>query len=258
MNGYLFATLPLWAIYLGIVLIIILSVRGGIAFARWRKKHIEKEDDSSINTIVGATLGLLAFMLAFTFNLSSNRFDARKQFLLEEVNSIETSWLRAGLIEQPFSDQLQKMLVEYTEVRIWLLDNPSNVQEAIRKSEDLQNTIWLLLTTMTKNNIGDSRINALLIDSVNNMFDYQSRRIAKAFIDRIPNLIWIALFALIIIAMFEVGYLLGKSEKSNWVMVLALSMAFSAIIIIIVDLDSSKGNITVNNQALFDMYDRIK
>ena len=258
MNGYLFSILPLWAIYIGIVLIIILSVRGGIAFARWRKKHIGKEDDSSINTLVGATLGLLAFMLAFTFNLSSNRFDARKQFLLEEVNSIETSWLRAGLVAQPYSDQLKKALVDYVEVRLWLIDNPSKANEGIKKSVVLQNKMWSHITNMTQENDGDSRINVLLIDAVNDMFDNQTKRISKALVDRIPNLIWIALFSLIIIAMFEVGYMLGKSEKSNWFLVLALSMAFSAIIIIIVDLDSSKGNITLNYQVLFDMYARIK
>jgi len=258
MNGYLFSILPLWAIYIGIVLIIILSVRGGIAFARWRKKHIGKEDDSSINTLVGATLGLLAFMLAFTFNLSSNRFDGRKQFLLEEVNSIETSWLRAGLVAQPYSDQLKKALVDYVEVRLWLIDNPSKAKEGINKSVVLQNKMWALITNMTQENEGDSRINVLLIDAVNEMFDNQTKRISKALVDRIPNLIWIALFSLIIISMFEVGYMLGKSEKSNWILVLALSMAFSAIIIIIVDLDSSKGNITLNYQALFDMYARIK
>ena len=258
MNGYLFSILPLWAIYIGIVLIIILSVRGGNVFARWRKKHIGKEDDSSINTLVGATLGLLAFMLAFTFNLSSNRFDGRKQFLLEEVNSIETSWLRAGLVAQPYSDQLKKALVDYVEVRLWLIDNPSKAKEGINKSVVLQNKMWSLITNMTQENDGDSRINVLLIDAVNHMFDNQTKRISKALVDRIPNLIWIALFSLIIISMFEVGYMLGKSEKSNWILVLALSMAFSAIIIIIVDLDSSKGNITLNYQALFDMYARIK
>jgi len=258
MNGYLFSILPLWAIYFSIVLMIILSVRGGISFARWRKKRIGSEDDSPTNTLVAATLGLLAFMLAFTFGLTSSRFDARKLFLLEEVNSIETSWLRSGLVEQPYNIQLQKELVDYVEIRLELIDNPNIVSEALKKSGKIQNNIWALITTMTKENVGDSRINALLIESVNNMFDYQTRRVVKATVDRIPNLIWMALMSLIIISMFQVGYLFGRTEKSNWVLVLALSLAFSAIIIIIVDLDSSKGNITLNQQVLYDMYDRIK
>ena len=258
MNGYLFSTLPLWAIYLLIVFIIVLSVRSGIAFAQWRKKRIEHEDDSSINTLVGSTLGLLAFILAFTFSLSSSRYDARKQFLLEEVNSIETSWLRAGLVEEPYNSQLKKTLKEYVEVRLWIIKNPKQITEGLNNSYKLQNTIWALITQMNQNNIGKDVINATLIEAINDMFDNQTRRIAKGVQDRIPNLIWIALFALIIIAMFQVGYLIGKSEKSNWALVLALSMSFSIIIIIIVDLDSSKGNITINHQAMYDLYDRIR
>jgi len=258
MNDHLFTNLPLWAIYLLIVSIIVLSVRGGIAFAKWRKKRIKHEDDSSLNTLVGSTLGLLAFILAFTFSLSSSRFDARKQFLLEEVNSIETTWLRAGLVEEPYNSQIKKALKEYVEVRIWIIKNPKKVKEGINNSLKIQNTIWALITDMNKKNIGKDIINATLIEAINDMFDNQTRRIAKGVTDRIPNLIWIALFALIIIAMFQIGYLLGKSEKSNWALVLALSMSFSIIIIIIIDLDSSKGNITINHQAMYDLYDRIK
>lgn len=258
MNDHLFSNLPLWAIYLLIVSIIVLSVRGGIAFAKWRKKRIKHEDDSSLNTLVGSTLGLLAFILAFTFSLSSSRFDARKKFLLEEVNSIETTWLRAGLVEEPYNSQLKKALKDYVEIRLRMVENDKIVNEGIKTSIGIQNTIWTLITDMNKKNIGKDIINASLIEATNDMFDNQTRRIAKGVTDRIPNLIWIALFALIIIAMFQIGYLLGKSEKSNWALVLALSMSFSIIIIIIVDLDSSKGNITINHQSMYDLYDRIK
>ena len=258
MHSYLFSVLPLWAIYIVIVFIIVISIRGGITYAKWRKKHVEHDHETAINTLVGATLGLLAFMLAFTFSLSSSRFDAKKLFLLEEVNSIETSWLRAGLIEQPFSNQIRSALVEYTEIRFWSIDHPDKHKESIEKSLEIQNKIWSLLTEMNQQNIGKDIINALLIEEVNNMFDNQSRRVSKTFIDHIPSLIWIALYTLIIIAMFEVGYLLGKSDKANWALILALAMSFSVIIIIIIDLDSSKGHITLNHQAMYDMYDRIK
>jgi len=257
MSGTIFSYLPIWAIYVIIVLLIVFAVRSGIAYARWRSTHFLNENDSAINTLAGATLGLLAFILAFTFSLGTSRFEARKHFLLEEVNSIETSWLRSGLVAEPYNEELQKALVDYVEIRIWLIDNPEKVKQVIKKSQVLQNKIWGLITELTKKDLGNDRINALLIDAVNNMFDNQTRRVTIGS-DRIPNLIWIALFTLIFIAMFEVGYLLGKTEKSNWVLVFALSMAFATIVVLIVDLDSSTGHITINNQSLYDMYDRIK
>ncbi|MCG2459895.1 hypothetical protein K8352_03985 [Flavobacteriaceae bacterium F89] len=257
MSLNIFNTLPFWSIYLLIMMIILLSVRGGIVFAKSKKKTVLNEDGSTINTMVGAILGLLAFILAFTFNLSSSRFDARKHLFLEEVNSIETSWLRAGLVEQPFSKELQNALVKYVEIRIQLVKNPQSVLEVIDKSQEIQKTIWSLIKEMNDKKIGDPLINSLLIDAINDMFDDQTKREAVGLIDHIPNLIWIALFSLIIISMFAVGYLHGKSEGVNWVMVLALALSFAVIIIIIVELDSPNGLIRINNQILFEMYDRI-
>jgi len=258
MNSTIFSSLPIWTLYIIIVLLIVFAIRSGIAYARWRRAHFSNENDSAINTLAGATLGLLAFILAFTFSLGTSRFEARKHFLLEEINSIETSWLRSALVADPYNTELQKALVEYVEIRIWLIDNPDKVKQVLKKSQELQTKIWGLITELSKNDLGNDRINALLIDAVNDMFDNQTRRISIGVNDRIPSLIWIALFTLIVIAMFEVGYLLGKTDKLNWVLVFALSMAFATIVVLIIDLDSARGHITINNQSLYDMYDRIK
>lgn len=258
MSCFILNFLPLWVNYLITVILIISAIKGGMTYAKWRNKNGRSDDDTSLNTLVGATLGLLAFILAFTFSLSSSRFDARKQFLLEEVNAIETSWLRAGLVENPYSLDLRKELVAYVNIRIWLIENPDRAHEAVANSITIQNKIWELVTEMTKEDSGNQQIKSLVIQSINDMFDFQTKRVSKALIDKIPGFIWAALFLLVIVAMFEVGYLLGKEKNSNWVLVLALSLSFSAVVIIIVDLDSVNGFITINNQVLYDMYDRIK
>lgn len=98
----------------------------------------------------------------------------------------------------------------------------------------------------------------LFTNSVNRLFEIQTKRISAGLIDRIPTLIWYALFVLVILAMFEVGFLIGRMDKVNWILILALSMAFSAVILIIVDLDGSKGSININQQAMFDLQQRLK
>ena len=248
---------PLWVTYLVIVIIIVLSVWSGLGFARWRKKRFGEEDDTPVNTVVGATLGLLAFILAFTFGLTSSRFDARKTYLMEEVNSIETSWLRAGLVGEPHQSILKKSLVDYVKVRIDLAENPGKVIEAIQRSQQIQGQIWAQVTELANEEAGNDWINALLISSINDMFDNQSRRITVGLIDHVPGLMWLALFTLVIISMMGVGYLLGKMQSNNGLLILGLSLAFSAILIIIIDLDSSRGTIKVNNQAMTDLYERL-
>jgi len=254
----LFEFLPLWIIYVGIVLLIVVAIRSGIAFAKRRMKRFGKEEDAPVNTIVGATLGLLAFILAFTFGMTTSRYDARKHFLLDEVNAIHTAWLRAGLIPEPHRTEVKELLNEYVDLRIQLAKKEISPAEAIGGSEMIQQQIWKHTVALIDLDHRNGSIVTLFTNSVNHLFEIQTKRISVALIDRIPGLIWMALFVLIILAMFEVGFLIGRMERINWLLIMALSMAFSAVILIIVDLDTSKGSINVNQQAMFDLKEKLK
>jgi hypothetical protein len=61
--------------------------------------------------------------------------------------------------------------------------------------------------------------------------------------------------------MIEVGYLFGRSGNSNWLFIVALSLAFSGVMILIVDLDRSGtgaiGAISVSQQPMIDLHKRL-
>ena len=75
--------LPLWALFIFILGVVLLSVEGGYRLGKYRRSRREEEKEAPLGTMVGATLGLLAFILAFTFGLASSRFDNRRQLLLD-------------------------------------------------------------------------------------------------------------------------------------------------------------------------------
>ena len=100
-NFHLFQFLPLWITFV-IIVVTVLSIWLGVYLARRRKRPAKSdEEEGPICTVVSATLGLLAFILAFTFGITASRFDTRRQLLLEEVTAIETTALRAELIPEP-------------------------------------------------------------------------------------------------------------------------------------------------------------
>lgn len=66
-TGRLLEQFPFWAIVIGAELIVLLAILAGVYLCRFRKRPIAKDEDTPIGTVVGATLGLLAFILAFTF-----------------------------------------------------------------------------------------------------------------------------------------------------------------------------------------------
>lgn len=256
-NFHLFDMFPIGITYLGIVTLILISAWLGIRFAKWRMRHIKNEEDAPISTIVGATLALLAFILAFTFGLTSSRFDMRKQLLLEEVNTIETTYLRASLIPDPYQTEVKELIKEYVDIRVEISKNIEEVHKYIIKSELIQKRIWVLVTEMVHKEEGNTKINNLFIISVNQLFSYHTKRKEVGIYYRIPMMFWMALFTLIILAMFEVGYLIGKMKKPNLYLILALSLAFSAIVILIVDLDSTRGSIQVNHHSMIELQERL-
>src|ERR1051326_822352 len=104
-NGILDA-FPLWAVFIVILLIVLLSVEFGYRLGKYRRSRHETEKEAPLGTMVGATLGLLAFILAFTFGLAASRFDNRRQLLLDEANAIGTTYLRAGMLPEQ-SEQIR-------------------------------------------------------------------------------------------------------------------------------------------------------
>src|SRR5688500_16180189 len=109
---------PLWTILPLTVALAFLSVELGYRFARYRQQRAPEVKESSLGGMVGGTLGLLAFMSAFTFGLAGSRFESRRQVLLSEANAISTTYLRVAIIPEPMRTESRNLLREYVDVRI--------------------------------------------------------------------------------------------------------------------------------------------
>src|SRR6187397_278640 len=97
----------------------------GQRYGQYRKKKTEEAQHAPVGSVVGAAFGLLAFMLAITFQIAANRYDKRKELLLEEVTDIRTTWLRADLIPEPYRSKTKKIIVEYVDLRVDLVNDLS-------------------------------------------------------------------------------------------------------------------------------------
>lgn len=82
---------PMWLLYGGTVLLLLTGSELGFRVGTRHRARAPEGEKAPANAMMGATLGLLAFMLAFTFGMSSTRFDARKQLVLEEASAIMVS-----------------------------------------------------------------------------------------------------------------------------------------------------------------------
>ena len=243
--------LPLWALFIFILMVVLLSVEGGYRLGKYRRSRREEEKEAPLGTMVGATLGLLAFILAFTFGLAAARFDSRRQVLLDEANAIGTTYLRAGMLPER-GEQIRGLLREYVGVRLQAVRS-GNVAEGIRRSEDIQQKVWSEAEILGQKN-ATSIVVGLFVQSLNQMIDLHAERLQAGLRSRIPGAIWLGLFAVAALSLATMGYHAGLSGTRRSLAIVAVAVTFSVVIELIADLDRpQEGVLRVSQQALLDV-----
>jgi len=249
-NGLLDA-LPLWVLFLAILLVVVVSVECGYRLGRHRHSRSEKDKEAPVGAMVGATLGLLAFILAFTFGLAAARFDTRKQVLLDEANAIGTTYLRAAMLPER-GGEIRALLKDYVDVRLKAVQS-GNIAEGIRRSQSIQDQLWAQATTLGEKN-PNSIIVGLFVQSLNEVIDLHAKRVQAGLRNRIPAAIWVALFAVAVLSLGLMGYHAGLAGTARSLAILAVALTFSAVIGLIADLDRpQEGTLKVSQQALIDL-----
>lgn len=255
-RGYFFDVLPLWLFFVVMVLITLLAIEVGRWVGIGHRRLLGQEQEGVIGTVVGAVLGLLAFVIGLTFGAASNRFDARREALIDDVNAIGTAYLRAGLVPEPHRTATRSLLRDYVELRFsvaTLLDESDRLQRLRARTAVLQESLWSHAEALAQQDKND--IYALFAEGLNEVFDLNTKRIALGSQYRIPFFMWISLIAASCVAMFAVGLQFGISGKRNLPASLALAMTFALVVQLIFDLDRPGGGmITLNQRPMFDLY----
>ncbi len=248
--------LPLWGLFLGTVAVVLVAVEAGFWLGHVRQRQSNPEKEAPVGTIVAATLGLLAFILAFTFSLAASRFDDRRQMVLKESNAIGTCWLRAGLLPAPQGDISRKLLRDYVGVRLDAFKT-GDFGEAFEKTDELHGALWAQATEAASKDT-HSIVTGMFIQSLNDVIDVHSERVMISVRSRIPLAVWLGLYFVTIFAMATLGYHEGLSDSRRSIAVLALVLAFSTVMLLIADLDRPReGMLQVSQQAMIDLRDFI-
>src|SRR5262247_2098793 len=140
---------PMLAMFVATLVIVLLSYEGGFRAGRWRSRRPEREQEVVVRSMVGTMLGLLTFILAFTFWLAATHFDAARQALLNEANAIRTAYLRADLLPEPQRAEIRNLLREYVDVRLEGVRS-GKIEQAVRQSEELHGQLWLQATASSE------------------------------------------------------------------------------------------------------------
>lgn len=249
-------SVPIWVIFLAILMVVLLSIETGFRLGAGKRKLANRKQEVPIGPIIGATLGLLAFMLAFSFGMAATRFDTRKALTLDEANAIKSAYLRAGLLSEPQRTDIRNLLCEYVNVRVEGVET-RQIDYLFKRSEELQEQLWLKASALAETKPPPA-FAGLFIRSLNDVTDLHAKRLTAALRNRIPGAIWGTLFFVAIIAMGAAGYQMGLGGARRTIAVFVIVLTFPVVMFVIIDLDHSRqGFLQISQQPMIELQEYI-
>lgn len=102
-----------------VVLMVCMTIAAEVGFALGRRWHPRTNDArrGHLGSILGPLLGLLALLLSFTFAMSANRYDLRRQLVLADANSLESLYLLSSLLPEESRKPFKQSLRKYVDLR---------------------------------------------------------------------------------------------------------------------------------------------
>ncbi len=234
-SDWVLATGGLW-LYAALLAAGLLVVHGiGQALGQWRARHADARDQAGIGTITAGMMGLLAFTLGLTISIAEDRFEARRRLVVEEANAIGTAWLRAQLVGGAEGSAMQRLLEDYTRVRIHYTTQDATAREgeALRRTQEIGTALWQQATQLARRE--PTAVTATLVTALNQVFDMASAQ-RFAFESRVPSAIQWLLLGGSLLSIGALGYQFGVAHRRHLLLTALLVAMWAGGMVLIIDL----------------------
>lgn len=234
-------------------ILILLANEVGYRIGHYYQSRTDSDVKTQTNTIQAGTLGLLALILGFTFNMALQRYNNRTEGVIVEANTIGTALLRTNLLPEPYDsltyDQLQQYIILRLQANTTSYAMVTELEGLNKATKKLQSEIWL-------NAVKSARIDprsvttGYFISSLNDMIDAYGKSNALLSI-HVPEVILFLLFIVFIMSGALMGYSSGLGKKRTTIPAMMMTFLICLVVFIIIELDRPKrGIIKVNQESM--------
>ena len=248
-----FAGLVAVGLFVGMLLMLELGRRLG--------DRVERVDPEGAHTgtgpVEGAVFALLGLLVAFAFSGAAQRFDTRRNLIVEEANAIGTAYLRVDLVPEAARPALRTLFLRYLDTRLEVyrsLPDLDAVRDALGRAERLQAEIWSATLTACRE-AGPQPCSILLLPALNAMFDVTTTRTAVSRMHPPGVILWL-LCGLGLGCALLAGYSMATGTRRKWTHILAFAAVMALTVFVILDLEFPRiGFIRVDefDQVLIDL-----
>ena len=259
-SGELLYSVNEWVIALALLGLLLLTVEVGYRLGDRVPPGLPDSAKPPVLAISGAIFGLLALLLGFTFSMALNRYDQRKELVVQEANAIGTTYLRAELLPEPERSAVAGLVRSYVDARLDffnLRDDQAQFKNVIDRTEKLQGELWSQVANVVQK--GDRPVTTgLFVQTVNELIDLHKERVA-ATENHVPESVLLLLILVALMVAMLVGYGCGLEKRRHLFSTSVMALLIGVVIIVIMDLDRPhRGLIRVGQQSMIRLRDSIK
>lgn len=210
------------------------------------------DETTGAGHLLSAALALLGLLIAFTFSMASDRYEARRALVLAEANALSTTYLRVQALDEPFRGRLSQGVVAYGQARQDFFaagEDAKRLAAAEAETDALQARLWADLMPAVRA-APTATINPALLETANELFDLASSRQA-ALEAHVPDAILRSLVVYALVAAAMLGYGMASAGRRHMVASLALFVLVSLAVTLILDLDRPRAGSVTISQAPF-------
>lgn len=226
---------PIWLLGLLLLAAGVGSAYAGSALSRWlarvRSEGAELSD-SQAGYVVSSVFALLALFVAFTFSLAMDRYQTRRNLVVEEAKVIEVLYLKAQMLDEPHRSRFADLLARYTGNQLALAQlRHENVdaRRLLAADEALLRDIWAA-TVPAYRSVESLDYSTSFVESAADLVRVDAERKAVRR-SQIPVTILVALIASTLVAAAVLGGVMKTRKGRQFgVALIALNVLVIALI----------------------------
>jgi len=200
---------------------------------------------AGLPTIEGAVFALIGLLVAFTVSGALQRFDERRQLVVQEANAVSTAYDRLALFDDEPRRELQTKLKDYLQARINIYRLPHDFslwqagEDWSRENEERvlerKNELWnAAVAACPQTKFPPSCASAL--PALASAFEVARLRLAAAE-KHPPQVIYMMLFGLGLGGSLLAGFGMAAASARSWVHMIIFAASLTVTLYVITDME---------------------
>ena len=195
-----------------------------------------------------AAVSLLALLIGFTFSLALNRYDNRRELVVEEAAAIYSLWQRLPLIPDPQRAEMAQLDRSYADQRLTYFSLGIDKDHALRadqQADAMVERMWGIVRNLTLAN-EQPLVTRMLMDNLTRIDDAAWRREAMAR-EHIPFLVVDLLVIFSLLTAVSMGFAGPQDRRVHPTHMIFFALNAIAIMLVL-DLDQPRSGLVLVSQ----------